>query len=106
VGRIVSGVRVSAGFQIIPHLVGQLGSEVRLASLFKVLHYECSFVHSSHVFAIPYALTCASKVIFLSHLSCHVLRRPHNGAVALHCVVCFLRTRLYAAAGLVFRLDL
>ena len=29
VGRIVSGVPVSASFQIIPRLVGRLGSEIR-----------------------------------------------------------------------------
>ena len=40
VGRIVSEVRVSTSFQIIPPLVGQLGSEPQrygLVSVFKVL---------------------------------------------------------------------
>ena len=33
------------------------------------------------------AITCARKVIFLSRLlSCHVLERPHNGAVVRRCV--------------------
>jgi len=34
-GRIVSGVWVSASFQIIPRLVGRLGSEVRVSVCFQ-----------------------------------------------------------------------
>jgi len=48
---------------------------------------------SRHDSAVPSAVQRARMIIFLSHLSCHVLWRPHNGALAPFCVVaCFLRT--------------
>jgi len=40
VGRIVSGVRGSASFQIIPRLVDRLGSEIRVSVSFSVFSFK------------------------------------------------------------------
>ena len=45
-----------------------------------------------YVFAVPSAIPCTRKVIILPCLSCCVLRRPYNGAIA-----CFLRIHKLAA---------
>jgi len=63
--QIVSAVRISTSFQF----VGQLGSEVRISVSFQSFALRM-FVCS--VFAVLSAVPCVRKVIFVSHLSCHV----------------------------------
>jgi len=73
----------------IVHLVGRVVSELPVSASFKSFALG-TFV--CPVMFLPSRLpSCAQKVIFLSRLSCHVLGRPHNGAVAMlglgsHCV--------------------
>ena len=107
-GLIVSGVRVCVSFKIISRVVCRLGSEVRVSASFQgfVLLYECLSV-ASRFFAVPSAVLCARKVIFLSSSSRHVLGIPHNGAVVRRCVfstdplmVVHLVQRRWAWAGL------
>ena len=76
---------VNASFQIIPRLVGRLGSEVRDGVSFQSFALR---VRVSPVMFLPFRLPfpVPERTFFLSHLSCHVLGRPHNGAVVRRCL--------------------
>jgi len=78
-------------FQIIPRVVVRLGSEVRVSVNFQSFALRM-FVCPIMFFAVPSAVPCATKVIFLSRTSCHVLGIPHNGAVVRRCVFSTLQT--------------
>ena len=82
---VVSGVRVSVSFQIIPRVVGRLGSEVQFSKFCVKKVYP-----SRHVFTVPSAVPCVRKVSFLSRLCCHVLGDPTMAPLCA--VACFLRT--------------
>jgi len=86
---VVSGVRVSVSFQIIPRVVGRLGSEVQFSKFCVKKVYP-----SRHVFTVPSAVPCTRKVIFVPPvLSCFRDTQAHNGAVVPLCAVaCFIRT--------------
>ena len=91
-GQIVSGVRISASFQIIPRLMGWLGSQVRVsvsAQSFALRMFVCP------VMVLPHA-ACLSvpERSFFSVPS--VLSRFRDPRMALSCAVaCFLRTPHY-----------
>jgi len=60
-------------------LVGRLGSEVRVSVSFQSFALRM-FVCPIMFFAVPSAVPCARKIIFLSRSPCHILGIPHNGA--------------------------
>ena len=86
VGRIVSGVRVSASFQIIPCLVGWLGSEVWVTVCFQSFGLRM-FVHlSRHLFCRPVCHPVPEKSFFCP--VCHVMS-------------CFRETRQWRCCAIV-----
>jgi len=86
VGQIVSGVRVSASFEIIFHLVRRLGLVVQVNVSFQSFALRM-FVPSCFCHTVCHPLCQKGQFSVPPVLSC--FRRPHNGAVA-----CFLQTRL------------
>ena len=65
-GRLGSEVRVSVSFQTIPCLMGRLGLEVRVSDSSRSFDLRMFVCHGRHVFAVSSAISCARKVIFLS----------------------------------------
>jgi len=77
----VSGVRVCVSFQVIPHVVGRLGSEVRVSVSFQSFALRMfvllCFLPSSLLSPVPErSFICpACPVVFYG--------KPHNGAGAV-----------------------
>ena len=93
VSRIVSGVglRVSVSFQIIPRVVGRLGSEVRVSVTFQ--RFAVRMFFCLVMFCRPVCRPLSQQGHFSVPPLLSFLGRPHNGAVAPLCAVaCFLRT--------------
>ena len=67
---------LSVSSQIIPRLVGRLGSEVRVSVSSQGFALRMFVSHGRHVFVVPSAVPCVGKVIFLSRMSCHVSGDP------------------------------
>jgi len=89
-GQIVSGVRVSASFEIISHLVGRLESVVRVSVGFQSFALRM-FVPSYFCRPVCRPLCQKGQFFVAPVLSC--FRRPHNGAIVpLSAVACFLQT--------------
>jgi len=76
VGRIVSGVRISASFQFSNNSTARGSVRVRGVRV-SVSFQSCALrMFVCPVFSVLSAVPCVRKVIFLSLLSCHVLGDP------------------------------
>ena len=84
-GSIVSGVWVSASFQIIPQFVGRLGLEVRVSVSFQSFAL-LTFV-SGHFFAVPSVIIYNMVATSKSDKSIGIFKHVPEGLVDWQCLI-------------------